>query len=161
MISNRKGFPVGLKDTKDFNKQNRGEMRWVREGNLGFVQWKDNKTVNVLTTMHKSVTERGFCERRIKVNGEFRRVQVRQPSVIKDYNSYMGGVDKSDQLIGKYKVLRRTSKFWKTLFYHFIDIAKVNSFILFEEFRKKHPNYVQLQRPVLISFILRLNFLRS
>ena len=65
--------------------------------------------------MHKSVTDRGVCERLVKVNGQFRKVQVRQPKVIKDYNLYMGGVDQSDQLIGKYKVLRRPSKFWKTL----------------------------------------------
>ena len=73
-------------------------MKWRREGNLGFVQRKDNKTINGLTTMHKSVTDRGFCERQVKVNGQFRKVQVRQPKVIKDYNSYMGKVDKSDQV---------------------------------------------------------------
>ena len=68
---------------------------WVREGNLDFIQWKD-KTVNVLTIMHKFVTDSGFCERRVKVNGQLRKVQVRQPTVIKDYNLYMGRVDKSD-----------------------------------------------------------------
>ena len=59
----------------------------------------------------------------------------------------MNGVDKSDQLIGKYNSLRKTNKWWKTLFLHFIDIARVNSYILFNEFRKRNPDVPELQRP--------------
>lgn len=59
----------------------------------------------------------------------------------------MNGVDKSDQLIGKYNSLRKTNKWWKTLFLHFIDIARVNSYILFNEFRKRNPDIPELKRP--------------
>ena len=43
----------------------------------------------------------------------------------------MGGVDKSDQYMAYHNVLRRTVRFWKTHFYHHIDIALVNAFILY------------------------------
>ena len=43
----------------------------------------------------------------------------------------MSGVDRSDQMINKYNSLRKTDKYWKTIFYHLLDIARVNSFILF------------------------------
>ena len=33
------------------------------------------------------------------------------------------------------------------LFYHFLDITCVNAFILFEDFRRKHADIPELQRP--------------
>ena len=50
-------------------------------------------------------------------------------------------------MINKYNTLRKTNKWWKTLFYHFFHIARVNAFILFEDFRKKHADIPELQRP--------------
>ena len=144
ILSNRRGFPTGLKDIKQFDKRSkRGNFRFVRDGQVATVQWRDNKTISVASNFHL-MNEAKKVFRRCKVDGRFQRLKLQQP--IADYNRYMGGVDLSDQIIGKYNVLRKTDKWWKTLFFHMIDIAKVNSFILFNNWRAQNPDVEILKR---------------
>lgn len=66
-------------------------------------------------------------------NGNRQRGAVPIPTPVYHYNKYMGGVDRSDQLIKYYNVLRQTKKYWKTLLFHCIDIAVVNAHIMNKE----------------------------
>lgn len=147
LLTNRKGVPTAFKDTKVFAKGPRGQMRWKREGNLLFLQWLDNKSVTFISTVHKKANLFGHVKRRTKVNGQYRPIYVRQPKIVEDYNKFMSGVDKSDQLLGKYETLRKTHRWWKTLFYHFVDISRVNSYLMFKDWMKKNPDMPELQRP--------------
>ena len=74
-------------------------------------------------------------------------VIVDQPRTIDRYNKYMNGVDRSDQLIGTNNVMRKCLRWWKTLFFHLIDIAIVNGFILFQEHQANFSDNENLQRP--------------
>lgn len=147
---NRRGYPKELKSgKKQWGKSSqRGDCRWVRVNNMLALQWKDSKVVSALSTVHKGnqVTQ---CKRRSKgQDGKYHCLTLTQPRAISDYNKYMKGVDQSDQLLSNYSILRKADKYWKTLFYHTIDIAVVNAYVLFQETRAKYPDVPELQRPV-------------
>ena len=43
---------------------------------------------------------------------------VQKPVMVEQYNTYMGGVDKADQLISYYGFSHRTVKWWRRAFFH-------------------------------------------
>ena len=49
-------------------------------------------------------------------DGKRQKAEVPIPETVYQYNQSMGGVDRSDQLIKYYNVLRQTKKYWKTIF---------------------------------------------
>ena len=51
-----------------------------------------------------------------------------------NYNMYMGGVDRGDQLRGYYKCAIKTRKWYKYLFYFLFDVAITNSYILYKHY---------------------------
>ena len=70
-----------------------------------------------------------------KKSTEESRVQKRKwrycPAVIREYNTYMGGVDLCDQMKVSYEVDRRGKvRFYLPVFFDFLDISVVNSRIV-------------------------------
>ena len=61
------------------------------------------------------------------------REEIQKPHVVDQYNCFMGGVDKSDQLLCYYAFSHRTVKWWRRLFYHLLQVAIVNAYIMYSE----------------------------
>ena len=101
--------------------------RMDRGTELQLVSWKDNKVVVVLSNAcgidPMSNTERYSRKDR-------KRIRIQCPNAIKIYNSTMGGVDRSDQNVGAYRINIRGKKWYYPLFLHLLDLCVTNSFIL-------------------------------
>lgn len=157
----RRGFPSELKDTRWEKKADRGDVRWLRDQNVLYLQWKDRRVVNMISTAH-TANKFVLTKRRKKVGNKWTEIPVRKPELIDEYNVGMLGVDKSDQLIGSYNVLMKSVRWWKTLFFHCIDIAVVNSFILFDAHRQEHPEAPELSRTTRFDqFAFRLELIEE
>lgn len=106
------------------------------------VQWADNKVVYMICTASNANEKvQVKCKRRdIKI-------QAQQLLAFQAYNRYMNAVDRSDQILATHNVQRKCLRWWKAIFFHLIDLAVVNSFILFSEQQLMFPDCEQLHRP--------------
>ena len=109
--SNRVALPreiCGVKE-KAVKDLKRGECMYRQKGNLTCVTWRDRKPVSVLATLPTSTTESSPVERSVKVNGKWEKKQFPRPGIMDLYNTYMGGVDVSDQRTVAYARLMKGS----------------------------------------------------
>lgn len=120
---------------KDLAKKSvpRGKGVYVRDGICAYAVWKDTKCVAVMSSEHPGHSETTVTRNVKQENGQNEKMAVQIPSIVYNYNRFMNGVDRSDQLINYYNLLRQTKKYWKTLFFHYVDIALVNSYIIYKE----------------------------
>lgn len=117
---------------KTNDKLRRGEFMFKMSGNLAAVKWQDSKPVTLLTT---AVSPKDVTTVKRK-NKDGSRETVYCPNVVDLYNRYMGGVDKFDQKKERYAIGRRSVKWWHRIFYFLIDLAIVNSYILYQISRR-------------------------
>uniref|UniRef100_A0A8C2CBJ6 PiggyBac transposable element-derived protein domain-containing protein n=1 Tax=Cyprinus carpio TaxID=7962 RepID=A0A8C2CBJ6_CYPCA len=135
-----------------------GSIRWCRQGPLLFVKWMEAREVLMCSSIHKAFTGDTVSRNAKGSDGVWRTRLIPVPTTVKDYSKYMGGVDLSDSLTEHYNILQKTTKWYKTFFFHFLDIAVVNSFILHQELAKaqnKVPLYHKLFRETLVSELAR------
>ena len=123
---NRKGIPNVIKTAK---LREQGSSIVMQKTGMVATAWRDKRTVHILST-NFSPEEKTTVERRQR-DGSVKDVKC--PAVVKQYTTYMGGVDRADQLRAMYAVGRKSLKFWKYLFCFLVDICVTSSCILMKE----------------------------
>ena len=106
-----------------------GEHDWFSSNHLSAIKWMDSNSVILLSNyFNPKETQQIKC----RVKGSKDKVKVTCPSVIQEYNQFMGGIDHSDQMKVTYEVDRRSKfRFYLRVFFDFHDIAVVNSKIVY------------------------------
>ena len=111
---NRKFMP---KFTSELRK---GQHESFVANNMMCLRWKDRREVRMLTTFHgDDFVVSG--KKDIKTGQE-----IMIPACEKDYNNHMGAVDKTDMLLSSVECVRKTVKWYKKLFFHFMDLSLIH-----------------------------------
>ena len=129
--TNRVGFPKVIRN-KTLKLQHR-ESKVYRNKNrdLLTVAWRDKKAKNYCVVTSTKLSGKPTEVRR-------RRETLQMPSLIHSYNNSMNGCDRLDQCVSYYaQFTRKTIKWWKRVFLWSLEVAQVNSFILYN---LSHPN---------------------
>src|SRR6267154_948832 len=130
VMLNRKGLPVAAKKLK---LKKTDDCKQYQKGNLLLTVFYDKRQISHLSTgclpglEDKAVTPKPLVK---EVKPLVKEVKPK-PLVNLDYNKYMGGVDLSDQHGSYYPVGRKARKWWKYIFWHFINLAINNAYVLF------------------------------
>ena len=80
-------------------KKERGLSKIYNNGQIQITQWHDNNTVSVISTFGTETVSK--TKRFVRKLGKYQNVDI--PSIIKLYNSSMGGVDLFDQCVSTYR----------------------------------------------------------
>lgn len=129
ICSTRKDFPPELSPYLKNGFSERGEsitMQSKINPNLTVSVWQDTKPVTVSST-YRQTLPLDSVSRKLRT-GE--RTTFPCPEAITEYNRYMGGVDRNDQLQQYYHVRLKCRKYYKYIFRMVFDVTVTNSYIL-------------------------------
>lgn len=104
------------------------DYRVDAESEIIVCRWKDNSTVTVVSNAH-GIEPTQMVKRYSRDNRS--KVIVEQPFLISRYNSNMGGVDRLDQNISKYRTGIRGKKWYSSLLTYLVDACVNNAFQLY------------------------------
>lgn len=138
----RRGWPP--KEFKNINDERFNTLYTLNDkDNFKIFRWVDNNVVTMVSTLHDgtetvarqrkrpriTVTNRPFV-RTVWGDNHVREISI--PGVIDDYNHWMLGVDKSDQLIAYYRPAIRVRRNWMAMMFHGLDILRTNTYIVYK-----------------------------
>lgn len=110
--------------------------------------WKDNKFVSLISSyvgLLPTTKARRYCR------AENKKIEIDCPNVITEYNRFMGGVDLLGSHIGCCKIKMKSQKWTMRVFYHYLDMMVINSWLIYKNVMKKKGLPVLEQRPFRIE----------
>ena len=140
---NRVDLPNEVRLRKTMKK---GEVKAYRCGNLLVMAWREKKKSKHLI-MISSAGNAQMMTTSIRGQEE----PVVKPVLVDQYNHYMNGVDRADQLTVYYSFTRKTKKWWRKIFFWLLEVSTVNSYILYKEAGTSRKSHLDFRRSVITS----------
>lgn len=98
--------------------------------NITVLRWQDNKLVHTISTYAGAIPE----DKAKRFDRKSRTtIEITRPYAISEYNRFMGGVNIMDRMIAHYPHGFKNRKWYLRIFFHFLNISIINSWILFKK----------------------------
>ena len=120
-------------------KLKKGELFWKRSDSVVTCKWRDKREVLTVSNMHQ--IEMVDCMNRNKK-------VTKKSNTVRDYNSGMSGIDRSDQMLSYYSSLRKTIRWYKKLALYIIEVCLLNAYILYNENRTEKMKLLKFRESV-------------
>ncbi|XP_065645485.1 uncharacterized protein LOC136075962 [Hydra vulgaris] len=129
-----------LPTESELRKKGRGSHRYKCDINSGIIITRyDNRCVN-LCSIYCDPDLISYVKRWNRTEKNF--VNINSPSVVKEYNQCMGGVDSCDMLISLYRTNIKIKRWYIKILFHCIDICKVNGWLIY----RRHCNQLNIAK---------------
>ena len=146
-MRNRKNLPEVIRKSLRLGEN---QIKAFRSGRLMAIEWRAMKKNSLV--MLSTQCSAGMTSVRVRRNQE----EVQKPIVVNEYNYSMNGVDRANQNSVYYPFIRKTRS---KLFFWVIEVAVVNSFILYQihctELNIRPLTQLQYRRSVVESLAAR------
>ena len=116
------------------------------------VKWMDNQAITLIGSNVGDLNQMSSVLRRQK--GASNKSAVPCPIIVNTYNQSMGGVDLCDQYTAAYHLDRRSRcRFYLRIFFDLMDVAMVNSFIIYDKLYSNALSFLDFKLVVSESLI--------
>lgn len=137
---NRRGNPKLVSETKIKT----GESIFNRKGNVLVQKWKDKRDVLTISTKHKATLQEVVSKRGIK--------KIKPLTVI-DYNKYMPGVDRADQMLSYHSTPRKSVHWYLKVFFYLLDVAVWNACWIYNKINAKAMSYLEYRDHIALNLL--------
>lgn len=108
----------------------RGYTKWTMAGPVLAQSWLDSKPVYFLSTIHESQHAPDAPRSDMFVKRRGQGVEVPCPPLLHQYNIGMGGVDFNDHQRKYYNLGRRSSRWYRRVFFYLLEVTLHNTQVL-------------------------------
>lgn len=151
--SNRKNMPKDLTELK----LKKGERGARSSRGILALKWSDRKDVYLLSTKHANEQMTDTGKKTIRRGGKIEPNNAMKPKCVIEYNHGMGGVDRQDQVLACFPVMRKFLKGYRKIFFYMFDMALFNSYVLYTKTQPKKKHYVNYRLDVAEQLLKNLS----
>jgi len=123
---NRAGLPK-------IPKLEKNDKIYYYKDNMIYLVWNPKKKPVSLITNHQSINRHIYEYINKKTNS---KLVIEKPEVVHLYNKNAKGVDLMNNYCSTYKFDHKNYRWWKSVFYFYIDVTITNCFIIMNRFTK-------------------------